>query len=236
MGASLLSHLLLFYLTIYVNNCTALPNPSPSSHVRLLSTHHESEDSAETSTNVVGVEARAASPIDTPTGTQQSQDMYSDAGTNGTTPQPGFIPNLSITREEVNCSDLSTGRDNKCWDELQLTTWVENWIVGNTCYQGEGFSSCFLRKIGYPELDCTGIKLATCTPPPVKDNMDTRVFYVAFNIYGTHVFSRGASAPQLRFSPSDQPILWVMVFCSGRCRYHRRTQRGCDCPINRSSL
>ncbi|KAL8713776.1 MAG: hypothetical protein Q9220_002303 [cf. Caloplaca sp. 1 TL-2023] len=124
-----------------------------------------------------------------PTTAQQSQDITTSTnGMNGSEPEPGVIPNLSISREQVNCSDLSTGRDNKCWEELQLTTWVSNWIVGNTCYENEGFSSCFLRKVGYPELDCTGIKLSTCTPPSAKDNMDTRVFYVAYNIYSINQF------------------------------------------------
>ncbi|KAL8688809.1 MAG: hypothetical protein Q9218_005374 [Villophora microphyllina] len=124
--------------------------------------------------------------MEVPTDTTHDQNMYSSDGTNGT--EPGFIPHLSVTNEQVNCSDLSTGRDNKCWNELLLTTWVENWIVGHTCYQDEGFSSCFMRQVGYPELDCTGIKLSTCTPPPVKDGMDTRVFYVAYNIYAINQY------------------------------------------------
>ncbi|KAL8950518.1 MAG: hypothetical protein Q9222_003457 [Ikaeria aurantiellina] len=123
-----------------------------------------------------------------PTTAQQSQDITDIKVVNSSEVEPGVIPNLSITRDEVNCSDLSTGRDNKCWEELQLTTWVSNWIVSNTCYQDEGFSSCFLRKVGYPELDCTGIKLSTCTPPSADDGMDTRVFYVAYNIYAINQF------------------------------------------------
>ncbi|KAL8748284.1 MAG: hypothetical protein Q9184_007430, partial [Pyrenodesmia sp. 2 TL-2023] len=47
-----------------------------------------------------------------------------------------------------------------------------------------------LRKVGYPELDCTGMKLATCTPPPIKEGMDSRVFYVAYNFYAVNQYFR----------------------------------------------
>lgn len=175
MVADWLCHLLLASLSFPILNITALPAPPRSDHAPIILTKHESPRST--------TKRPELSPrMDGPTDGTRNQDMYSSAGTNGS--EPGFIPHLSITREEVNCSDLSTGRDNKCWNELQLTTWVENWIVGHTCYQDEGFSSCFLRQVGYPELDCTGIKLATCTPPASKDGGDTRIFYVAYNIYG----------------------------------------------------
>lgn len=183
MVAGLVSHVLLSCLAGHVFNTLALPNPSrptpERAHVPLL------HDTVET-TERTSLEARmdgAASAImaaDIPTTPSQSQDITSTEGRNET----GVIPNLSISYEGVNCSDLSTGRDNKCWEELQLTTWVQEWIVGNTCYENEPFASCFLRKVGYPELDCTGIKLATCTPPPIKEGMDSRVFYVAYNFYG----------------------------------------------------
>lgn len=177
MVTSWLYHLLLASLSLPLSNAAALPSPPRSKHVPNILPKHENKGTTET--------LQISPRMDRPTDGTQDQEMYSSVGTNGT--EPGFIPHLSITREEVNCSDLSTGRDNKCWNELQLTTWVENWIVGHTCYPGEGFSSCFLRQVGYPELDCTGIKLATCTPPPTKGDGDTRVFYVAYNIYGISI-------------------------------------------------
>ena len=130
------------------------------------------------------LEHRAAAPMDAPTEAPAGQSMYNEKAMNSTTTQPGVIPNLSLGREQVDCSNLRTGRDNKCWNELSLTSWVKNWVIYNPCDENEGFSSCFLRKVGYPQLDCTGIKLDTCTPPPVIHGDDPRIFYVAYNIYG----------------------------------------------------
>ncbi|CAO1600410.1 hypothetical protein XANCAGTX0491_004100 [Xanthoria calcicola] len=122
---------------------------------------------------------------DIPTATSQSQEITLNRDGEG---QPGVVPNMQITNEDVDCLNLTTGRDNKCWDELQLTTWVHDWIEGHTCYESEGFSSCFLRQVGWPELDCTGIKIPSCTPPPVKPNQDARVWYVAYNIYAINQY------------------------------------------------
>ncbi|KAL9600491.1 MAG: hypothetical protein Q9219_003142 [cf. Caloplaca sp. 3 TL-2023] len=186
MFADLVRHSILCFLALDVWSVSALPTlPQPYNALGspLL---YASQDTAEKASITKRMDGTVSAVLaaDIPTATQQSQDITSTEGMIGTHPQPGVIPNLSITREEVNCTDLSTGRDNKCWQELQLTNWVEDWIVGNTCYEDEAFASCFLRKVGYPELDCTGIKLATCTPPPLKPDMDPRVFYVAYNIYG----------------------------------------------------
>lgn len=119
---------------------------------------------------------------------QQTQATTSTAGKgNGTDPDPGVIINPAATpaSNEVNCTDLTTGRDNKCWSELKLTQWVEDWVDTNACYTDEAFASCFLRKEGFPGLDCTGIKIDTCTSPQ-GDNVlkEPEVFYVAYNIYG----------------------------------------------------
>ena len=121
---------------------------------------------------------------------QQTQNATSTAGKgNGTDPDPGVITNPGATpiSEEVNCSDPTTGRDNKCWEQLKLTEWVENWVDDNRCYHGEAFASCFLRKEGFPGLDCTGIKIDACTAPQ-GDNVlkEPEVFYVAYNIYGKY--------------------------------------------------
>lgn len=119
---------------------------------------------------------------------QQTQNATGTAGEgNGTDPDPGVItnPGETPTSDEVNCTDVTTGRDNKCWKELGLTQWVEEWVDTRPCYSGEAFSSCFLRKEGFPGLDCTGIKIDTCTSPQ-GDNVlkKPEVFYVAYNIYG----------------------------------------------------
>ena len=134
---------------------------------------------------------------------QQTQNATSTAGKgNGTDPDPGVITNPGATpiSEEVNCSDPTTGRDNKCWEQLKLTEWVENWVDNNRCYQGEAFASCFLRKEGFPGLDCTGIKIDACTAPQ-GDNVlkEPEVFYVAYNIYGKYCHLSGLS----RHAPND---------------------------------
>lgn len=182
MVAGQVCYVLLFFFVLHALNIVALPKSSRSEHAQKLANNNTVDQLP----LEISVESRTAAAQDAPTGIQQSQNMYSDNGINGTTAQPGFIPNTSGTRMVVNCSDLSTGRDNKCWDELQLNYWVANWIWQNTCYENEGFSPCFLRQVGYPELDCSGIKLATCTPPPVIPGQDTRVFYVAYSLYGTY--------------------------------------------------
>ena len=118
----------------------------------------------------------------------QTQNTTSTAGAgNGTDPDPGVIMNSAVTTatDEVDCKNITTGRDNKCWSELKLTQWVEDWVDANTCHTEEPFASCFLRVEGFPGLDCTGIKLSACTSPQ-GDNLlkEPEVFYVAYNIYG----------------------------------------------------
>lgn len=119
---------------------------------------------------------------------EQTQNVTSTTGAgNGTDPDPGVITNSGTTpiTDEVNCTDVSTGRDNKCWTELKLTQWVEDWVDTNACYTGEAFASCFLRKEGFPGLDCTGIKIDACTSPQGDSLLqEPEVFYVAYNIYG----------------------------------------------------
>ncbi len=119
---------------------------------------------------------------------QQTQNITSTAGEgNGTDPDPGDITNPAATTlsGSVNCTDVTTGRANKCWEELGLTRWVEDWVDTNPCDTGEAFASCFLRKEGFPGLDCTGIKIDTCTSPQGENVLkEPEVFYVAYNIYG----------------------------------------------------
>ena len=124
----------------------------------------------------------------------QTQNTSSTDGStggtgNGTTANsPGFISQPGIVYDdEVVCTNLSTGRANRCWDELQLTQWVINWTNNNKCHETEGFSTCFLRLNGFWGLDCSQIAPNACVPPQ-DPNLVTKpeVFYVAYNIYGTH--------------------------------------------------
>ena len=120
---------------------------------------------------------------------QQTQSITSTSGAvNSTDPSPGVITNSSLVVSSVgiNCDNITTGRDNKCWAQLNLTQWVQEWLEDNTCHLNEPFASCFLRLEGFPGLDCTGIKISACTAPQ-GDNMlkKPQVFYVAYNIYGS---------------------------------------------------
>ena len=126
----------------------------------------------------------------------QTQNTTTTAGStggtgNGTTANsPGFISQPGVGYDdEVVCTNLTTGRANKCWDDLNLTKWVITWANDNThkCYQDEGFSSCFLRINGFWGLDCSQIAPNACVPPQ-NANLATQpeVFYVAYNIYGTY--------------------------------------------------
>lgn len=129
-------------------------------------------------------------------GTQpsQTQNTTSTTGSTGGTGNgtiansPGFISQPGyVYDDQVDCRNLTTGRANKCWGELQLSEWVTNWTKRNTCYQTEGFSTCFLRHNGFWGLDCSQIAPNACVPPQ-DPNLITKpeVFYVAYNIYGTH--------------------------------------------------
>ena len=124
---------------------------------------------------------------------QQTQGITSTSGAgNGTDPSTGVITNSSSTvlSDGIDCNNITTGRDNKCWAQLDLTKWIQEWLEDNTCHANEPFASCFLRLEGFPGLDCTGIKVSACTSPQ-GDNMlkKPRVFYVAYNIYGNSCIS-----------------------------------------------
>ena len=124
------------------------------------------------------------SDISVPVPGQQTQNINTTVGTEDT---PGMITNSPATNDEVDCRNIQTGRDNKCWDELDLTKFVEDWVIKNSCHTDEPFASCFLRKEGFPGLDCTGVKISSCTAPQGDDlSKDPEVFYVAYNIYGKY--------------------------------------------------
>ena len=124
----------------------------------------------------------------------QTQNTTSTEGStggtgNGTTANsPGFISQPGdVWNDEVDCRNLTTGRANKCWEELKLTQWVMNWVNENKCYESEGFSTCFLRLNGFWGIDCSQIAPNACVPPQDPNLIrKPEVFYVAYNIYGTH--------------------------------------------------
>ena len=94
-------------------------------------------------------------------------------------------PQAVVSSDRINCSDVTTGRSNKCWAELNLTDYVNNWVKNADCDQGEGFSDCFLRQYGLSNLNCSALVAGQCPAPqsPTLIN-DSKVFYVAYNIYG----------------------------------------------------
>ncbi|KAL8741088.1 MAG: hypothetical protein Q9184_008426 [Pyrenodesmia sp. 2 TL-2023] len=114
MAAHLVRRVLLFCLAVHVLNILALPNPlhSPPEHAHNPHLHDAGEDLAESPSLQARMDGAVSAIIaaDIPTTSQQSQDITSTEGRN----EIGVIPNLSISYEGVKCSDLSTGRDNKC--------------------------------------------------------------------------------------------------------------------------
>ena len=186
-------HYLLFFSLSIIPSIVALPTPvdrlfdlRPS---RVLTAHKvvplEDDD-------FVALERRDSSVLQAvvPVPSQQVQNatQTTGAGNNTSTdPAPGFIPNSNVTSPQTGCRNLTTGRDNKCWAELDLTTWVNSWVANNTyaCQPSEPFASCFMRLNGFYAWDCTGLKLGTCTPPE-SPQFDTNpeLFYVTYNIYG----------------------------------------------------
>ena len=106
------------------------------------------------------------------------------------TSMPGFINQPGgVDGDPIVCTNISTGRANRCWSELNLTQWVTDWTLTHACYQDEGFSTCFLRQNGFPGLDCSQIAPAACTAPQYSYSVNLvenpKIFYVAYNIYGT---------------------------------------------------
>ncbi|KAI4159517.1 MAG: hypothetical protein LQ342_006518 [Letrouitia transgressa] len=121
---------------------------------------------------------------------QQTQELNStEILGNDTHQASGLITNNPETLSRVDCFDLSTGRDNKCWKELKLTEWVQEWWETHYCYADEGFAECFLRQEGFPSLDCTGIKPGACVAP-MSDGLNRKpyLFYVVYNIYAINQF------------------------------------------------
>ena len=136
--------------------------------------------------------------INVPAPGLQSQNTSTTTARDTVSNIPGMVTNSAAINNEVNCRDLTTGRDNKCWNELDLTRWLEEWMEQNTCFANEPFASCFLRKEGFPGLDCTGIKINACTSPQGIDLMrKPEVFYIAYNIYGRSCYHTDFASTRL---------------------------------------
>ena len=142
------------------------------------------DDSGNSVGNAAGISSQ-------PTQTQNTTSTEGSTGGtgNGTTANsPGFISQPgNVYDDQIVCTNLSTGRANRCWEELQLSQWVINWTNDNKCYETEGFSTCFLRLNGFWGIDCSQIAPDACVPPQ-DPNLASKpeVFYVAYNIYGTY--------------------------------------------------
>ena len=125
-----------------------------------------------------------------PIPSQQVQNATATTGAGNSSslnPAPGFIPNDNTTSTQTGCRNLTTGRDNKCWAELDLTAWVNSWVTNNSyaCELNEPFTTCFMRLNNFYSWDCSGINLASCTPPVSPEFADNpELFYVTYNIYG----------------------------------------------------
>ena len=127
------------------------------------------------------------SPVQIPG--QQTQNHTDASGANTTTIEAGVIPPDNTTLPQTDCRTLRSGLDNKCWEELQLSTWITNWVATHSCYSNEPFSRCFLRTEGWPMLDCTGLKLVACVPPQIDlQGVTAEAYYVAWNIFGMPCF------------------------------------------------
>ena len=172
-------------------------------------------------------ERQAAVPVATTqpqniSNTNGAETHKTPAG-NQTGPAPGFLkPPTDINADQVDCHDLTTGRSNKCWKELDLSSWVENWLETHWCHNQEGFSECFLRQNGFPALDCSAVKLDSCSPPQ-SDSVNSRPeqFYVAYNIYGKSKLLEKDRGLVILTVFSYQPIFRLLVDGSGQLCFGR---------------
>ena len=148
-------------------------------------------------------------PTTNTSGAAGNNTSGSVTGLIGTTDAPG--------QQYVNCSDITTGRANRCWAELNLTAYVNDWLSKAVCAAGEGFASCFLRQNGFPGLDCTHISGSAC-PAPQSDRIldDPKRFYVAYNIYGKPVSTLPPRHWDLTFVSSHQRLFLQLVDRGGQ--------------------
>ena len=164
-----------------------------------------------------------------PDTTTQTQNLTNTAGSttspeNSTSSEvPGYITQATNGNNGmVNCSDITTGRANKCWEELGLTQWVQDWSDTHKCYEEEGFSTCYLRQNGFPGLDCSQIAVSSCVAPQGDELLQyPENFYVAYNIYGEHLRQWLQRKFLTSFRYSRKSILLFLVDGGGGFRRDR---------------
>ncbi|KAI9849737.1 MAG: hypothetical protein M1838_006273 [Thelocarpon superellum] len=106
-----------------------------------------------------------------------------------TTPPPSSSSAAPLAPSGVNCLDPQTGLDGACWDILNLTDYVNEWVIAQGpkwCAGGQPFATCFQRSLNVVGQDCTGIKQTTCTPP--TNIYSAQDYYVLYNIYAINQF------------------------------------------------
>lgn len=108
-------------------------------------------------------------------------------------------------RDTYNCTDLGASFDARCWNDLNLTTYLFNWNAttrvcdevqsaadndgSNCCKPDEPWTTCYLRLAhGSPGQDCSQINPQMCTysslmDPYMDPSIKPEVQYVMKNIY-----------------------------------------------------
>ncbi|KAI4159470.1 MAG: hypothetical protein LQ342_006549 [Letrouitia transgressa] len=171
------------------------PTPTES---EWLEEEDDLEDDEDNGVGAVLVKRQGGVPV--PTSQPQNENLTSTEGAtpinssvnqtiNG--PAPGFIPpEVNPDEDQVDCHDTATGPATKCWDELNLTSWVQDWLDSHYCHEHEGFSDCFLRQNGFQGMDCSGVKLDTCTVPQNQEvaSKHPEQWYVAYTIFSVNQF------------------------------------------------
>lgn len=106
----------------------------------------------------------------------------------------------SLPPHTVNCEVVTTGLSPSCWNELNMNSWMRNWLASTSsnatgtgtaqCQPQELWSTCFLRlSLGFTGRNCSTIDTngenSTCVMPTLGDPPhDPRMFYGVWNIYG----------------------------------------------------
>ncbi|KAL9610928.1 MAG: hypothetical protein Q9167_004406 [Letrouitia subvulpina] len=174
-----------------------LMGPTPT-ELEWLEEEHELEDDDDNGMGATLVKRQGGVPV--PTSQPQNENLTSTEGAtpiNSTVnqtiigPAPGFIPpEVNPDEDQVDCHDTATGPAKKCWDELNLTSWVQDWLDSHYCHEHEGFSDCFLRQNGFQGMDCSGVKLDTCTVPQNEEvaSKHPEQWYVAYTIFSVNQF------------------------------------------------
>lgn len=145
----------------------------------------------------------AASP------TQRSHTKR-DYSTSSWNPLPVLLDRVGISfpeekRDTYNCTDLGAPFYYKCWNDLNLTSYLFNWNAttrvcsqvqsaanndgSDCCKSDEAWTTCYLRLAhGTPGSDCSQINPQMCTyssalNPYMDPSIKSQVQYVMKNIY-----------------------------------------------------